>query len=53
MKKNKDTEENRAFWKFVEDTAERVSHWPKSQGGGGVKPLHCPSCNQQLPEEKA
>ena len=53
MKKNKDTFENSDFWKHIEEVAEQVHHWPTWMGGGGVKPLRCPTCNQKLPEEEA
>jgi hypothetical protein len=51
MKRNLSTAENRAYWKYVKDTAKEVSHWPKWMGGGGVEPLQCPTCRQNLPKE--
>jgi hypothetical protein len=51
MKKNTSTPENKAFWKHIEDAADEVRHWPKWAGGGGVKPLQCPTCNQKMSKE--
>lgn len=46
--KNKSTPNGKAFWEFVEETAERVSHWPKWKGGDGIEPLVCPGCERPL-----
>jgi hypothetical protein len=46
--KNKTTEENRAYWKFVEETAEQVRHWPKWMGGEAEEPVYCPTCQKPL-----
>ena len=52
MKKNKDTEENSEFCMHIEEIAEQVRHWPKWAGGKGLKPLRCPTCDQELLKSK-
>ncbi len=36
LKKNKDTEESRKFWEYVEKTAAEVSIWPDWKKGGSA-----------------
>ena len=48
MTKNKSTAENRAYWDFVEKTAEQVRHWPKWAGGDAEEPVCCPTCSKPL-----
>jgi hypothetical protein len=52
LHKIKDTEENKAFWKHLEENAERVKHWPTWAGGEGKEPICCPTCNQPLPKKE-
>ena len=52
LTKNKETAESRAYWKFIEETAEQVRHWPKWMGGEGKEPLCCPSCNRPYNKKK-
>lgn len=52
MTRNLNTPENRAFWDFVRETAERVRHWPKWAGGEGIAPVCCPTCNRPLEVQK-